>query len=159
MSTPGPLFFCTRPDGTLTPLMPLDEMPVGMVFRGVSRVISPSDTQGMTSCGLAAKRSEGWAIESLGQDQPIKDPEINKKIRKMLVDVLKLENIPVTLRQDVSDLVTKGIETLEVTASQSMAVVPAPQIQACLSTGVVNHQKPQVNTLFSFDTFSLTDHS
>ncbi|KAJ5391382.1 hypothetical protein N7509_006872 [Penicillium cosmopolitanum] len=145
MSAPPPLFFCSRPDGTLTPLMPLDEMPLGMVFRGVSRVISPSETQGMTSCGVAPKRAECWAIESLGQDQPVKDPEINQKIRKMLVDVLKLENIPATLRQDVSALITKGIETLDVTtpAAKSMAVVPAPLIQAYLSTGVVNHQKPQ----------------
>lgn len=131
--------------------MPLDEMPLGMVFRGVSRVISPSETQGMTSCGVAPKRAECWAIESLGQDQPVKDPEINQKIRKMLVDVLKLENIPATLRQDVSALITKGIETLDVTtpAAKSMAVVPAPLIQAYLSTGVVNHQKPQVSTLRS----------
>ncbi|KAJ5976107.1 hypothetical protein N7481_009814 [Penicillium waksmanii] len=125
--------------------MPLDEMPLNMVFRGVSRVISPSETQGMTSCGVSTKRAECWAIESLGQDQPVKDPEINQKIRKMLVDVLKLENIPAAIRQDVSNLIAKGIEALDVTtpAAQSMAVVPAPPIQTCLGTGVVNHQKPQ----------------
>ena len=50
MATPSrPQFFCTRPDGTLTPLVALDELPTSVTIRGISRTLNAGETQGMTS--------------------------------------------------------------------------------------------------------------
>ncbi|KAI9368774.1 hypothetical protein BJX61DRAFT_198734 [Aspergillus egyptiacus] len=50
-SLPHPQFFCARPDGTLTPLVAVDELPAHISIRGVPRVLSPHETNGMRSLG------------------------------------------------------------------------------------------------------------
>lgn len=59
----GPSFFCSRPDGSLTPLIALDDLPAGVTVRGVHRTLKPADTQGMISCGSTEPRAEPWTLE------------------------------------------------------------------------------------------------
>ncbi|KAJ5532669.1 hypothetical protein N7494_009221 [Penicillium frequentans] len=59
----GPGFICARPEGNFTPLVPFDEFPPNISIRGVSRILTPAQTQGMTSCGMARARTEPWAFE------------------------------------------------------------------------------------------------
>ena len=59
--SPRPSYFLVRNDGTLTPLVAVDELPPSIRIRGVPAVISYAKTQGMISLGVAP-RSEGRYI-------------------------------------------------------------------------------------------------
>lgn len=148
MSGSKPSFFCTRPDGSQTPLIPADELPIGLVIRGLSRVITAGETQGMTSCGVAIHRPENWIIDSYGQSRPsVSTPELLEKLRKIFVEVLKIESAPAQLRQEVSDLLTKGLENVIVAhtaGSKSKALVPARNGPR----GALGHQRPQVSSVW-----------
>ncbi|RAL08109.1 uncharacterized protein BO97DRAFT_473250 [Aspergillus homomorphus CBS 101889] len=64
MSSPiRPQFFCTRPNGTLTPLVAVDELPAHISIRGAPRVLSASETQGMTSLGTVGSRMQSYILE------------------------------------------------------------------------------------------------
>ncbi|PWY88518.1 hypothetical protein BO70DRAFT_286507 [Aspergillus heteromorphus CBS 117.55] len=64
MSSPTrPQFFCTRPNGTLTPLVAVDELPSHISIRGAPRVLSASGTQGMTSLGTVNPRTRCYVVE------------------------------------------------------------------------------------------------
>lgn len=60
----GPQFFCSRPNGSLTPLIAVDELPSHITIRGVPRVLSPADTQGMTSLGSVSQRPHVYVIDT-----------------------------------------------------------------------------------------------
>ena len=55
---PRPRHFACRSDGTLTPLIAVDELPPSLTIVGVPRTLSMSGTMGMTSVG-AVPRSNG----------------------------------------------------------------------------------------------------
>ena len=48
-----PRYFIARPDGTLTPLIAMDELPLDVRLEGVSRVLKSEDTKGMISLGVS----------------------------------------------------------------------------------------------------------
>ncbi|RHZ48961.1 uncharacterized protein CDV56_105471 [Aspergillus thermomutatus] len=64
MSSPlRPQFFCARPNGTLVPLVAVDELPIHLNIRSAPRVLSPGDTQGMTSLGTVSPRCSFYIVE------------------------------------------------------------------------------------------------
>ena len=60
-----PQFFCTRPNGTVTPLIAVDELPMHVSIHGVSRSLSANDTQGMTSLGTVNGRNQTYIVEGI----------------------------------------------------------------------------------------------
>ncbi|EER24316.1 hypothetical protein CPC735_056860 [Coccidioides posadasii C735 delta SOWgp] len=62
-----PRFFISRQDGSLTPLIAVDELPPLMSVRGVPRLLSQNDTQGMTSLGSANHRGQFYVIDCFTQ--------------------------------------------------------------------------------------------
>jgi hypothetical protein len=65
MSTPlRPQFFCSRPNGVLTPLVAVDELPASLSIRGAPRALSASDTQGMTSLGALVPRGHTYVVDA-----------------------------------------------------------------------------------------------
>ncbi|EAW10768.1 uncharacterized protein ACLA_052410 [Aspergillus clavatus NRRL 1] len=58
-----PQYFCARPNGTLVPLVAVDELPGHVNIRGAPRVLSPGDTQGMTSLGTVAPRCQYYIVD------------------------------------------------------------------------------------------------
>ncbi|PLB50287.1 hypothetical protein P170DRAFT_508491 [Aspergillus steynii IBT 23096] len=63
-SSMRPQFFCTRPNGTLTPLIAVDELPPHISIRGAPRTLSSNETQGMTSLGTVGSRPQSYVVES-----------------------------------------------------------------------------------------------
>lgn len=68
-SPPISQFFCSRPDGTLTALIAVDDLPPRVSIRGVPRTLSPNDTQGMVSLGSLSPRSTPYIIDGFGLDR------------------------------------------------------------------------------------------
>lgn len=60
-----PQFFCTRPNGAVTPLVAVDELPARLSIRGVSRNLSANDTQGMTSLGTVNGRNQAYVVDGI----------------------------------------------------------------------------------------------
>ncbi|CAI7673849.1 unnamed protein product [Penicillium palitans] len=112
MATPGrPQFFCTRPDGTLTPLVALDELPTNVTIRGVSRTLNAGETQGMTSCGLATQRAEPWSVNGVTQSS---DRDVGKEplsdMHSLLLQILTDNDVPETMRSSAQAILFQGIE-------------------------------------------------
>ncbi|OJJ49245.1 hypothetical protein ASPZODRAFT_13969 [Penicilliopsis zonata CBS 506.65] len=63
-----PQFFCSRPNGSLTPLVALDELPSYVSIRGVPRLLSAGDTQGMTSLGAVTSRAQFYVVDGVSVD-------------------------------------------------------------------------------------------
>ncbi|RAL01171.1 uncharacterized protein BO80DRAFT_464827 [Aspergillus ibericus CBS 121593] len=66
MSSPlRPQYFCTRPNGAVTALVAVDELPSKISIRGVPRNLQPDQTRGMTSLGtVAARLPQTYVVES-----------------------------------------------------------------------------------------------
>lgn len=62
--SPRPRYFLVRNDGTLTPLVAVDELPPTIRIRGVPAVVSFADTQGMISLGVVARSERRYILES-----------------------------------------------------------------------------------------------
>ncbi|KAH8701921.1 hypothetical protein BGW36DRAFT_371845 [Talaromyces proteolyticus] len=65
MSDIRPQFFIVREEGTITPLVALDELPSDLTVRGVPRNMNPAETRGMTSLGTMPSRGAFYIVESL----------------------------------------------------------------------------------------------
>ncbi|EEP75726.1 predicted protein [Uncinocarpus reesii 1704] len=63
-----PQFFISRQDGSLTPLVAVDELPPLMSIRGVPRLLSQNETQGMTSLGSANHRGQFYVVDCFAHD-------------------------------------------------------------------------------------------
>lgn len=62
-SVPRPRHFITRPDGTMTPLIALDEMPDDVRIINVPTTLTPEQTVGMMSMGLEPKGTGKYSVE------------------------------------------------------------------------------------------------
>ncbi|KAJ9351761.1 hypothetical protein DTO027B9_6137 [Paecilomyces variotii] len=67
-----PQFFISRPNGTMTPMIAVDELPAHISIRGVPRVLAPSETQGMTSLGSIPPRAQFYVVEGV----PLINPRV-----------------------------------------------------------------------------------
>lgn len=90
-----PGFFCSRPNGTLTPLIAVDELPTHISIRGVPRTLTAKDTQGMTSCGVAPPRNEPWVVDDSASmtSNTSNDQNDSTELCNMLFKILRYENV------------------------------------------------------------------
>ncbi|KAL2862855.1 uncharacterized protein BJX67DRAFT_287990 [Aspergillus lucknowensis] len=111
-----PQFFCTRPNGNLTPLVAVDELPAHISLRGVPRVLSPNETQGMTSLGSVSPRGQSYTVE--GAALPASRPSStgstshrsrNHDLQSSLMRILTDENIPGSQRFALHALLQQGL--------------------------------------------------
>lgn len=65
MSKPPVQYFCNRPGGVLTPLVPVDELPSHISIRGVPPRLMPGQTHGMTSLGTLLPRPEPFIVDTV----------------------------------------------------------------------------------------------
>ncbi|KAJ5172934.1 hypothetical protein N7492_005527 [Penicillium capsulatum] len=107
-----PAFFCSRPNGTLTPLIGVDELPAHVSIRGVSRNLSAGATQGMTSCGVAVPRPEPWILENVGGPTPYAqvDVEATAELSRVLVTILSDPAVPAHHRLAVQNILCRMSE-------------------------------------------------
>jgi hypothetical protein len=67
-----PQFFLTRQNGSVVPMIAMDELPIHVQIRGVSRnLCAMDDTAGMTSVGLVQARHQFYEIENMNNTKPI----------------------------------------------------------------------------------------
>jgi hypothetical protein len=62
-----PQLFITRQNGTMVPLVAVDELPSTISIRGVPRTLSPHDISGMTGVGTFNSRHRQYVIDSLNK--------------------------------------------------------------------------------------------
>lgn len=60
-----PQHFLTRQNGTMVPLVALDELPATVTLRGVPRTLSPYDVAGMTGLGTVESQHRQYVIDGL----------------------------------------------------------------------------------------------
>ncbi|KAL9042651.1 MAG: hypothetical protein Q9214_003713 [Letrouitia sp. 1 TL-2023] len=60
---PKPRYFVSRPDGTITPLIALDELPSSIRLTGVPTTMSTAETTGMISLGVEERSSGRYMID------------------------------------------------------------------------------------------------
>ena len=104
----GPSFFCSRPDGSLTPLIALDDLPAGVNVRGVHRTLKPADTQGMISCGSTEPRAEPWTLEGNTVALPgavANDAELHDVLLKIVAET----SVAPHLRQAVKEILFRDL--------------------------------------------------
>ncbi|RAK76117.1 uncharacterized protein BO72DRAFT_147850 [Aspergillus fijiensis CBS 313.89] len=117
MSSPiRPQFFCTRPNGTLTPLVAVDELPSHISIRGAPRTLSPSETQGMTSLGTVSSRLQFYVLEGTLPHTTRASPGTapghrsrDNDVQATLMNLASDENIPVSQRVAISTLLQHGV--------------------------------------------------
>lgn len=68
-ASPHPQFFILRPDGTKTPLIAVDELPLNFHVQGAPPSISDAQTQGLVSLGLV-KSSGRYYVVQHDEDSP-----------------------------------------------------------------------------------------
>ena len=66
-NSPRPQYFVAREDGTLTPLIAVDEMPPSVHILGVPAKITHADTQNMISLGLKERSSQRYVVSMTDQ--------------------------------------------------------------------------------------------
>lgn len=110
-----PQFFCTRPNGTLTPVIAVDELPAHLSIRGAPRVLSPNETQGMTSLGTVAQRGQLYTVEGAVAiaSRPSSTGDTNHRSRNhdmqsSLMRILADENLPYNQRMALSMVLQQG---------------------------------------------------
>lgn len=70
-SLPRPKHFITRPDGTMTPLIALDEMPDDVRIMNVPTTLTPEQTAGMMSMGMEPKSTGKYSVEVTEQESAL----------------------------------------------------------------------------------------
>jgi len=73
-SSPRPQYFVAREDGTLTPLIAVDELPETVQIAGVPATLSPAGTMNMTSLGLKERSTNRYTVSYLGAAGPSATP-------------------------------------------------------------------------------------
>ncbi|KAL4778933.1 hypothetical protein BJX76DRAFT_365709 [Aspergillus varians] len=128
-----PQFFCTRPNGTLTPVVAVDELPAHISIRGVPRVLSPSDTQGMTSLGSVNPRNQTYAVDGVvpTASRPSSTGATNHRSRNhdmqsSLLKILTDENIPLNQRMALNTVLQQGLPQSWQVNNTSATGWPAP---------------------------------
>ncbi|KAJ5217141.1 hypothetical protein N7468_010149 [Penicillium chermesinum] len=110
-------------------MVAIDELPASITLRGVSRTLTPGDTQGMTSCGVATARSEPWVVEGLpasasttaaGTTSGSESREGLNELHDVLLKIVSDNDVPSDHRTAVQGILMRGLETIY----SSKTVVP-----------------------------------
>ena len=62
---PSPRYFAARDDGSLTPLIAVDELPTYVQIHGVPRTLTAADTMGMISLGTVTRSNGRYVLQIL----------------------------------------------------------------------------------------------
>lgn len=111
-----PQYFCTRPNGTFTPLIAVDELPSHISIRGAPRVLAASETQGMTSLGIVQTRPQSYVVEGLSpastrgtsttsSGHRTRDSDLQAALMRVLAD----ECLPANERLAITSLIQHGL--------------------------------------------------
>lgn len=106
MATPNDAtHFCSHPNGKLTTMICVDDLPADVVIEGAPRAITPAETQGMTSCGVVAPRSEPWKVQSPSAttSSDLSDAPF-EKVYAILTELVNDINVPVSYRTAIKGL-------------------------------------------------------
>lgn len=115
-SSARPQFFCARPNGALTPLIPVDELPPHVSIRGVPRTLSPGETQGMTSLGNMGPRVHSYIVDGVSQVATRSSPananghhrSRDFDLQTALLRLASDENVPAPQRLAASSMLQQG---------------------------------------------------
>lgn len=124
-------FFCARPDGSLTPLIAVDEFPHGISVGELPRVLAPGDTQGMTSCGLAEARSEPWAIDGVAHvyARHLEHDRVTE-MHQLLVSIMADTGVPARVRTSVEKFLGQTVESNPTNGTElSLRMTSMPPMQ------------------------------
>lgn len=111
-----PQYFCTRPNGTFTPLIAVDELPSHISIRGAPRVLAASETQGMTSLGIVQTRPQTYVVEGASPASTrgtstnstgyrTRDSDLQAALMRVLSD----ECLPANERLAITSLIQHGV--------------------------------------------------
>ena len=111
-----PQYFCTRPNGVVTPLIAVDELPSQISIRGAPRTLQPDQMQGMTSLGTVAPRSpQTYVVDTAASTSPrprapftprrAQDPDQQALLARLLTD----EALPESVRLAITTLQEYGL--------------------------------------------------
>lgn len=124
-------FFCARPDGTLTPLVALDDFPPGVMIRDLPRNLGAGDTQGMTSCGLASPRAKPLDIGGVAHVYPsVPGSHDIEELHKTLVLILHDSKAPSHIRTLVQNTLCRVVEQSVGLASEMTNTTPPGFVHA-----------------------------
>ena len=128
-----PAFFCARPDGAVTPMIAMDELPSNIHIRGVPRTLTPGETQGMTSCGVADVRAEPWVVDGL---PPVSSPIAKKDslldLESVLIKIASDTTVAPHHRLAVQNILFRGLDSLYVSEIMSSSAVAPQQTSAVM---------------------------
>ncbi|KAG9780432.1 hypothetical protein KCU88_g3706, partial [Aureobasidium melanogenum] len=102
-----PQYFVTRQNGAMVPLIAMDELPIHVQIRGVSRILDPYDIGGMICVGVSESRHQYYVVEALNNTKPL---------------VLERGNVSATTGQKM----TEPVKTVAPVASTQMLPPPKP---------------------------------
>lgn len=109
-----PVFFCTRPNGTMTPLIAVDDLPTHINIRGVTRTINPGETQGMISCGVAVPQCQPWLVDALTSTaQNVNMAGDASELVELLAKMVDEGHVPNNMRIQVQDAIARHANSLQ----------------------------------------------
>ncbi|KAJ5564738.1 hypothetical protein N7513_000980 [Penicillium frequentans] len=129
----GPGFICARPEGNFTPLVPLDEFPPNISIRGVSRILTPAQTQGMTSCGMARARTEPWAFEGASTLAPSSKNDLTE-LKSALIKMIGDNSLPTHYRDLIQNIMSRCLINIPC-AQTTTPAAPAAAVPASAKKG------------------------
>ncbi|KAJ6017550.1 hypothetical protein N7451_000929 [Penicillium sp. IBT 35674x] len=129
----GPGFICARPEGNFTPLVPLDEFPPNISIRGVSRILTPAQTQGMTSCGMARARTEPWAFEGASTLAPPSKNDLTE-LKSALIKMIGDNSLPTHYRDLIQNIMSRCLINVPC-AQATTSATPATAVPASANKG------------------------
>ncbi|BCR96025.1 uncharacterized protein AKAW2_20965A [Aspergillus luchuensis] len=152
-STIHPQYFCTRPNGTFTPLIAVDELPSHISIRGAPRVLAASETQGMTSLGIVQMRPQSYVVEGVGP-APTRETSTSSTghrtrdsdLQAALMRVLSDECLPTNERRAITTLIQHGLSRGMFTPSSTSNGWLVPNSGGSIAGNVGSRQGPHYNT-------------
>ncbi|KAJ5322214.1 uncharacterized protein N7506_011344 [Penicillium brevicompactum] len=127
----GARFFCTRPHGSMAALIAVDDLPHGVTIDGLPRVLTPGETQGMTSCGLAETRPEPWTIDGVAHVYPRNlDNNLVAEMHQTLVSLLRDPAIPARVQASVQNLINRTVDSMPGNTNEIVGMTDMSYMQA-----------------------------
>ena len=141
--TPRPGYFVARADGTLTPMIAVDELPSSINILGVPATITPAGTQNMVSLGLKERSSQPYVVQFAEDIQITSDTEKNPSNKELVEgkEVVKEPERAENIRAE-----EKGIDELKANVEGKQAQeMDAPVVQQVGSWRAKAHKDNEVD--------------